>query len=483
MSSKNRQGDISEEPTLPPTNSLTMRLEITNRPGMIGKVLSAIGDQGATVGAIDLVEVGSSKVIRDITFSVWDEKVGSAILKALKRLSGVKLLRYSDPILSSHLGGKIEMQSKIPLKTRRDLSIAYTPGVGRVSMHIYNNPESVWDLTAKRNTVAVVSDGTAVLGLGDIGPAAAMPVMEGKALLFKEFGNVDAWPICLETKDPDEIVETVKRIAVGFGGINLEDISAPRCFEIEDRLRDEMDIPVFHDDQHGTAVVVTAAILNASKLVKKNLDELKVVVSGVGASGVACVKMLLSYGVMNIIGCDRTGAVYRGREGNMNYMKNWFADHTNPDNKQGTLSDVIEGADLFLGLSGPGAVTVHDIQTMGRDPIVFAMANPDPEILPHEAGPYVTIMATGRSDFANQINNVSAFPGIFRGALDVQASAINEEMKKAAAEAIAATITTKQLHSDYIIPSVFNRNVAPAVARAVSRAARVTGVARRPRGT
>ena len=481
MSNRNPQGDAPEEATLPPTNSLTMRLEITNRPGMIGKVLSAIGDQGATVGAIDLVEIGSSKVIRDITFSVWDEKVGSDILKALRKLSGVKLLRYSDPILSSHLGGKIEMQSKIPLKTRRDLSIAYTPGVGRVSMHIHNNPESVWDLTAKRNTVAVVSDGTAVLGLGDIGPAAAMPVMEGKALLFKEFGNVDAWPICLETKDPDEIVETVKRIAVGFGGINLEDISAPRCFEIEDRLRDELDIPVFHDDQHGTAVVVTAAILNAAKLVKKNLDEISVVVSGVGASGVACVKMLLSYGVTNIIGCDRTGAVYRGREGNMNYMKTWFADHTNPDNRQGSLSDVIEGADLFLGLSGPGAVTVEDIQKMGRDPIVFAMANPAPEILPHEAGPHVAIMATGRSDFANQINNVSAFPGIFRGALDVQASTINEEMKKAAAEAIASTITTRQLHADYVIPSVFNRNVAPAVARAVSRAARATGVARRSR--
>lgn len=483
MSTSNRQGSVPEEPTLPPTNSLTMRLQITNQPGMIGKVLSAIGDQGATVGAIDLVEIGNSKVIRDITFSVWDEQVGSDILKALKKLSGVKLLRYSDPILSSHLGGKIEMKSKIPLKTRRDLSIAYTPGVGRVSMHIYNNPESAWDLTAKRNTVAVVSDGTAVLGLGDIGPAAAMPVMEGKALLFKEFGNVDAWPICLATKDPDEIVETVKRIAVGFGGINLEDISAPRCFEIEDRLRDELDIPVFHDDQHGTAVVVTAAILNATKLVKKNLDDLKIVVSGVGASGVACVKMLLSYGVTNIIGCDRAGAVYRGREGNMNYMKEWFADHTNPDNRQGTLSQVIEGADLFLGLSGPGAISVGDLQKMGRDPIVFAMANPDPEILPHEAGPHVAVMATGRSDFANQINNVSAFPGIFRGVLDVQASSINEEMKKAAAEAIAAMITTRQLHADYIIPSVFNRNVAPAVARAVSRVARTTGVARRSKNS
>jgi len=471
----------SVDSTLPPTNSLTLRLEISNQPGMIGKVLSAIGDQGATVGAIDLVEMSGAKLVRDITFSVWDEKVGSDILKALKKLQGVKVIRYSDPILSSHLGGKIEMQSKIPLKTRRDLSIAYTPGVGRVCMHIYNKPETLWELTGKRNTVAVVTDGTAVLGLGDIGPGAAMPVMEGKALLFKEFGNVDAWPICLDTTDTQEIIETVKRIAPGFGGINLEDISAPRCFEIEDSLRAQLDIPVFHDDQHGTAVVVSAALINAAKLVQKNLDELNVVVAGVGASGVACVKMLLSYGVKNIIGCDRSGAVYKGRPDNMNFMKNWFAENTNHDKKKGSIGEVIEGADLFLGLSGPGTITVDDIKKMNKDPIVFAMANPDPEILPHEAGPHVAIMATGRSDFANQINNVSAFPGIFRGALDVQATTVNDEMKMAAAEAIASTITSRQLQADYIIPSVFNRNVAPAVARAVSRAARASGVARRSR--
>ncbi len=458
-----------------------MRLEISNQVGMLGKVTTAIGEGGGNIGAIDLVEVTRDKVIRDITFSVWDEATGRAILKALRSLSGVRVLTFSDPVLMVHQGGKIEMRSKVPVNTRRDLSMLYTPGVARVSMNIYHDPASVWNLTTKRNFVAVVTDGTAVLGLGDIGPAAALPVMEGKSLLFKAFGGVDSWPICIDTKDPDEIVEITKRISVGFGGINLEDISAPRCFYIEDRLKRELDIPVFHDDQHGTAVVVLAALLNSARIVHKDLSDLKVVVSGVGAAGVACSKMLLSQGVRNIIGCDRTGIVYRGRTENMNFMKEWFAEHTNIDNLTGTISDAIEGADVFLGLSGPGAVTVDDIKKMNRDAIVFAMANPDPEISPEAAGPYVRIMATGRSDYANQINNVLAFPGIFRGALDVQASDINEEMKTAAAYAIAGTIGKRELQEDNIIPSVFNRDVAAAVSKAVAKAARATGVARRRR--
>ena len=448
---------------------------------MIGQVAVAIGEAGGNIGAIDLVQIGREKLIRDITFSVTDDDHTRNILQSLKGMDGIRVITISDQVLLTHLGGKIEMQGKLPLKTRQDLSIAYTPGVGRVSMHIYQNPEAVWNLTSKRNFVAVVTDGTAVLGLGDIGPKAAMPVMEGKSLLFKEFANVDSWPICLNTTDQDEIVETLKHISVGFGGINLEDISAPRCFYIENRLKEELDIPVFHDDQHGTAVVVMAALINATRLVHKELDELKVVITGVGASGVACAKMLMSQGVKNIIGCDRSGIVYQGRTENMNFMKEWFAEHTNPDNIQGTVSDAIQGADLFLGLSGPGAVSLEDIKKMNHDAIVFAMANPDPEIMPEEVAPYARIVATGRSDYANQINNVLCFPGIFRGALDVQATEINEEMKMAAAEAIAGTISKRELQDDYIIPSVFNRNVAVAVAREVSKAARATGVARRRR--
>lgn len=448
---------------------------------MIGQVAVAIGEAGGNIGAIDLVQIDREKLVRDITFSVMDDDHAEKIVNSLKRMDGIRVITISDHVLLTHLGGKIEMRGKLPLKTRQDLSIAYTPGVGRVSMNIYQNPEAIWNLTSKRNFVAVVTDGTAVLGLGDIGPAAAMPVMEGKSLLFKEFGNVDSWPICLNTTDQDEIVEILKHISVGFGGINLEDISAPRCFYIENRLKEELDIPVFHDDQHGTAVVVMAALINATRLVGKALDELKVVITGVGASGVACAKMMMSQGVTNIIGCDRSGIVYQGRTENMNFMKEWFAEHTNPDNIQGTVSDAIQGADLYLGLSGPGAVSLEDIKKMNHDAIVFAMANPDPEIMPEEVAPYARIVATGRSDYANQINNVLCFPGMFRGALDVQATEINEEMKMAAAEAIAGTISKRELQDDYIIPSVFNRNVVSAVAREVAKAARATGVARRRR--
>ncbi len=357
--------------------------------------------------------------------------------------------------------------------------MAYTPGVARVCMAIHRSPENVYKLTIKRNTIAVVTDGTAVLGLGDIGPEAAMPVMEGKAMLFKEFGKVDAFPICLATKDTEEIIRTVKNIAPVFGGINLEDISAPRCFEIEARLKKELDIPVFHDDQHGTAVVVLAALINAAKIVGKDISEMKMIITGVGAAGVACSKIILEAGGTNIIGFDRTGAIYKGRTDGMNFMKQWFAEHTNPTGFKGKLKEALEGADFFMGLSGPGVVEAKDLAKMNKNAIVFAMANPTPEVMPEEAAPYVRIMATGRSDYPNQINNVLCFPGIFRGALDCQATDINEEMKLAAAHAIANLVSPNELNEDYIIPGVFNPKVAESVAKEVVRAAIRTGVARR----
>jgi len=382
-----------------------------------------------------------------------------------------------------HLGGKIEVVSKIPLKTRSDLSMAYTPGVARVCQAIHKDPEKRFNLTIKKNTVAVVSDGTAVLGLGDIGPAAAMPVMEGKCQLFKEFGGVDAFPICLNTKDPHEIVQTIKNISVAFGGINLEDISAPRCFEIEERLKEELEIPVFHDDQHGTAVVVLAALINALKIVGKEMGDIKVVVNGVGAAGVACSKIVMAAGVKNIVGCDQTGALYEGRTENMNWVKDWYARHTNPAQEKGSVHDIIKSADVFFGLSAPGVINATDLANMAKDPIVFAMANPIPEIMPEEAEGLAAVMATGRSDYPNQINNVLCFPGIFRGALNCRASSINEAMKLAAATAIADIIGPDELHPDYIIPSVFDRRVAEAVAARVEDAAHASGVARRERST
>ncbi len=467
--------------TLSPSESysITMRVEIENKPGMLGKITTTIGEAGGDIGAVDLSGVGKGTVMRDLTVRARGVDHAQAIIKTVGKVPGVKIVNVSDRTFLKHLGGKIEVAGKIPVKTRNDLSMAYTPGVARVCMAIARDVQKSYTLTIRKNAVAVVSDGTAVLGLGDIGPEAAMPVMEGKALLFKEFAGVDAWPVCLATKDPDEIVRTVKVIAPSFGGINLEDISAPRCFEIEERLKTEIDIPVFHDDQHGTAIVVLAALFNALKIVGKRLEDMKVVVAGVGASGVACTKIMMNAGVRNIVGVDRVGAIYKGRTDHMNFMKYWYAENTNPFHEHGKLSEVIAGADFFLGLSGPGLVTVEDIRRMANDPIVFAMANPDPEIQPEDATPYVRIMATGRSDYPNQINNVLVFPGVFRGALDARASAINEEMKLAAAHAIASCVGKEELSEDYIIPSVFNRKVAPTVAREVSKAAHRTKVARR----
>ena len=461
--------------------ALTLRVKLSSRPGTLGELMTVIGRAGGDIGAIDIVSAGRDAIVRDITVNASSDEHKVQIIQAARDVDGVEVINVSDRVFLMHLGGKIEVVSKVPLKTRADLSMAYTPGVARICEAIHRDPEKAFTLTIKRNTVAVVTDGTAVLGLGDIGPAAALPVMEGKAQLFKEFAGVDAFPICLSTKDPDEIVRTVKSISTVFGGINLEDISAPRCFEIEDRLKEELDIPVFHDDQHGTAVVVLAALINALKLVGKRMEEIKVVVNGVGAAGVACSKIVLAAGVSNLIGCDQMGALYRGRREHMNWVKEWFAQNTNPNNEQGTVHDVIRGADVFFGLSAPGVITVDDLKKMADKPVVFAMANPVPEIMPEEAEGHVAVMATGRSDYPNQINNVLCFPGIFRGALACRAARINEQMKLAAAGAIASIITDEELHPEYVIPSVFDKRVAEAVSREVEEAAYQTGVARRER--
>lgn len=385
----------------------------------------------------------------------------------------------SDVIFLAHRGGKLEVKSRVPLKTRNDLSIAYTPGVGRIAAAIAQNPEKAFRLTMKKNMVAVVSDGSAVLGLGDIGPYAALPVMEGKACIFKEFAGVDAFPVCLNTKDPDEIVRIIKAIAPGFGGINLEDISAPRCFAIEERLKKELDIPVMHDDQHCTAVVVLAALQNALKVVRKDMARAKIIVVGVGAAGVGVSKMLLAAGARNIIGVDTAGVLYRGRTVHMNPIKQWYAKHTNPGRLKGGFHDVVPGADVLIDLAVPGTIAVRDLKKMNKDAIVFALANPIPGIMPEIAAPHVRIMATGRSDYPNQINNSLCFPGMFRGAFDVRASAINEEMKLAAARALASSVSNTERSEENIIPSMFDKRVVPAVARAVARAARKTGVARK----
>ncbi|HWE33884.1 MAG TPA: NAD-dependent malic enzyme [Solirubrobacteraceae bacterium] len=461
--------------------SLTLRVEIDHIPGMLGKVASAIGDAGGTIGAVDLVQVEGAHTIRDITVETGDAADWPRLTAAVNAVTGARVLDTTDRTFLLHLGGKIELNNKAPVKTRDDLSMAYTPGVARVCTAIYEDPDRAFQYTIKRNTVAVVSDGTAVLGLGDIGPRAAMPVMEGKAMLFKEFAGVDAFPICLDTREPDEIVAIVKAIAPGFGGINLEDISAPRCFEIEDRLKAELDIPVFHDDQHGTAIVVLAALLNALTLTGQRIGDIRIVIRGLGAAGVAVGKILLEAGARHIIGCDSRGALHVERsdyvEGTMPAVKRWFAEATNPDCRAGGAADVLDGTDLFIGLSGGPRMPASELMRMNANPIVFAMANPNPEVLPEDALKYARIVATGRSDYPNQINNVLAFPGIFRGALDVRSPQITEEMKTAAARAIADIVSADELREDYIIPSVFNREVVGAVAQAVADEARESGTA------
>jgi malate dehydrogenase (oxaloacetate-decarboxylating) len=460
---------------------LTIRVKLDDEQGMLGAVTGAIAAAGGMVGAVDLVEADGGSSLRDIVVDASGQDHWGEILAAIEALDGAEVIDTTDRTFLLHVGGKIEQHNKHPLKTRDDLSMAYTPGVARVCLAIAEDEDKAFQYTIKRNTVAVVSDGTAVLGLGDIGPRAAMPVMEGKCCLFKEFAGVDAFPICLDTKDPEEIVQAVKLIAPAFGGINLEDISAPRCFEIEERLKAELDIPIFHDDQHGTAVVVMAALLNAVKLTERRLEDLRVLIIGLGAAGIAVTKILLEAGVRQIVGCDSRGALHVQREdyldGSMNPTKRWFAEQTNPECRAGRPADVIDGADLLIGLSGARALPADALARMNSDAMVFAMANPNPEVIPEEAAPYVRIMATGRSDYPNQINNVLCFPGIFRGALDVRAPDITEQMKMAAARAIADIVEDSELREDYVIPSVFNRDVAPAVAAAVAEEARASGAA------
>mgnify|MGYP002760741071 FL=1 len=460
------------------SNSITVRVHIDNRPGMLAKVTSAIGEEGGNIGAIDIVRAEQEELTRDITINTRSDEHARSIVDALRSIQGVSVVNTSDRTFLLHLGGKLEVASKTPLRTRDQLSMAYTPGVARVCEALHETPNDAHRLTIKSNTVAVVSDGTAVLGLGDIGAEAAIPVMEGKAQLLKEFAGVNGFPVCLDTTDVDEIVETVCRIAPVFGGINLEDIAAPRCFEVEERLRERLDIPVFHDDQHGTAVVTVAALLNALAIVDKSLPEISVVMSGIGAAGTAVTEMLLQMGVEDIVGVDSSGPVTAERP-DLNAAKKRYVEMTDPDVDGETLSDLLEGADVFIGLSAPDILEVADLERMARDPIVFAMANPRPEIMPEVAYPHVAVMATGRSDYPNQINNVLCFPGLFKGALSCHTAAITDEMKIAAAKAIADTIAPENLTADYIVPSVFDQEVVKQVAKAVSETAHQQGVARK----
>jgi malate dehydrogenase (oxaloacetate-decarboxylating) len=460
--------------------SATVRVRLENRPGAFASLATAIASAGGLLGSIDLVRVETAQKVRDVTVMAGDGEHLDRILAAIGDVPGIDVEHVSDRTFLLHLGGKLEVQPRSPLKTRDDLSMAYTPGVARVSRAIADDPAKAWTLTIKQNTVAVVSDGTAVLGLGDIGPEAAMPVMEGKAVLFKEFGGIDAWPVCLATKDVDEIVRTVAAIAPGFGGVNLEDISAPRCFEVERRLRQELDIPVFHDDQHGTAIVVLAALINALRVVGKQIQDVRIVITGVGAAGVATTRILLAAGARDVVGCDREGTVYHGRPG-LTPAKAAFAARTNPRGVHCSADEALAGADVYIGLSAPGAVTARGIATMTERATVFAMANPTPEVMPEEIEGLVEVIATGRSDYPNQINNVLVFPGVFRGALDVRARQITEEMELDAAHALAAVVKPEELEADYIVPSVFNRDVAPTVANAVAAAAERSGAARKPR--
>ncbi|HEY1428331.1 MAG TPA: NAD-dependent malic enzyme, partial [Candidatus Tumulicola sp.] len=465
--------------SLPPISfTLIIRVDMPNEPGAFGMLTNAIGDAGGTIAAVDMHTVTKSRIVRDVTINVASDAVSDEVRSAVEALDGARIVSASDSTFLAHLGGKIRIEPKIPVRTRQDLSTVYTPGVARVSMAIAADPSKAFSLTIKRNTVAVVSDGTAVLGLGDIGPLGALPVMEGKAMLFRQFADIDAFPICLDTKDPDEIVETVIRIAPVFGGINLEDISAPRCFEVEERLIEALDIPVMHDDQHGTAVVILAALINAARVVGKSLEELRVVVSGSGAAGTATIKMLLGAGVRDVIPVDRSGALNRDDRYENPHWR-WLAEHCNRENRRGALADVLAGVDVFIGVSAPGILKPEHISRMGRDPIVFAMANPTPEIMPDVAAPVAAVVATGRSDFPNQVNNLLAFPGIFRGALDVRARRITERMKIAAAYAIAGIVTDEERNPEYIIPSVFDTRVVDAVAKAVATAAIEDGAARR----
>ncbi len=458
---------------------LTVRLELSNTPGIFAKVASLLAEEQANLGAVDLVSATKTRMVRDITFDVQSEEHGEKVVARLGELPDVTVLSASDRIFLLHLGGKIRVGSKFPISTRNVLSMVYTPGVGRVSRAIAQDKSKVYTFTSKSNSVAVVSDGSAVLGLGNLGPEASLPVLEGKVMLFKELAGIDAWPICLNTQDPDEIVRIVHGISPGFGGINLEDISAPRCFEIEKKLKQSLDIPVMHDDQHGTAVVLLAALTNALKVTGKPLDQVRIVVNGLGAAGTACCRILLAAGATHLLGCDKEGIILYGEAEQLRACRTDLRACLTREKPRGTLRDALRGADVFIGLSVGNVLTADDLDLMASNPVVFALANPDPEVVPELGVAHAAIFATGRSDYPNQINNALAFPGIFRGALDVQASEINETMKLAAAQAIANVIPENTLSEDYIVPSVFDKEVVPRVARAVAAAARTTGVARR----
>jgi len=453
----------------------TLQLTYPNHNGLFARIIETIGRHGGDLGNIDLLGPSANLMTRGISIRARNEAHVEEIVAAVRKLDKVKVIDVSDPVFQMHQGGKITVQSKLPVATRESLAMAYTPGVARISSAIAADHDRVWGLTSKSNAVAVVSDGSAVLGLGDIGPEAALPVMEGKAMLFKEFGGINAYPLCLRTKNPDEIVKTVHHLSVGFGGINLEDISAPRCFEIEHKLQQLLDFPVFHDDQHGTAIVVLAGLLNALRLVRQKLAKSRIVISGAGAAGVAITKILLRAGALDVVVCDRQGILHMGRGSALEGMKLWLSRHTNPRAMHGRLEDALKGANIFIGVSTGELLDTKAIRRMAAKPIVFALANPVPEIMPDQAAPYARIIATGRSDFPNQINNVLAFPGVFRGALDVRARRINEEMKEAAAYAIAACVSERELTPDHIIPSVFDHAVVRRVAKAVAEAAVRTG--------
>lgn len=449
-----------------PGYGITIRVEGEPANNPVSAITSIITEAGATITALDVVESLHNNVVVDVTCDAIDAEHGERISEALKANNSLKVRKVSDRTFLLHLGGKLEVHSKVPLKTRDDLSRAYTPGVARICLAIAADPSDARRLTIKRNTVAVVTDGSAVLGLGNLGPAAALPVMEGKAALFKRFADVDAWPVCLDTQDVDEIVRTVQLIAPVYGGINLEDISAPRCFEVERRLRELLDIPVFHDDQHGTAIVVLAALRNALKLVKKDISDCKIIINGVGAAGTAIARLLMLSGAKNIIGFDSKGSITKERVSN-DPMRQWFLDNCNPNQFSGTLSECMVGTDIFIGVSAPNVLKESDVASMAKDSIVFALANPDPEIDPVIARKYAAVVATGRSDQPNQINNVLAFPGIFRGLLDAGAHKITDAMLVATAEAIASCVSSEQLNASFIVPSVFDPNVVKEVAAAV----------------
>lgn len=460
--------------------NMTIRLQLENKPGTLAGVLNAIAAEGGGLGAIDLISASSGHVVRELMVRLRDRSCLEGMVNALEKLPGVEIIQLADRVYLNHLGGKIEIKPKREIQNREDLALVYTPGVARISRAIAEDPEQAHRLTMKGNTVAIVTDGSSVLGLGNIGPRAALPVMEGKAVLFKKFANVDAIPLCIDVHDSRAIIDTVAACAPTFGGINLEDIAAPRCFEIEEELSRRLDIPVFHDDQHGTAIVTTAGLLNALRVVEKDLAGVTVVVSGAGAAGVAITRMLLSAGVGEIVVCDRKGAIARDNPPD-DKSKRWLAENTNRRCLHGSLKEVIAGADVFVGVSGPGLLNREDVLRMAEKPVVFALANPDPEVDPEEIVDFAGVIATGRSDYPNQINNVLAFPGVFRGALDCHACTINDEMCLAAARALAGIVQDDQLSAEYVIPSVFNEDVCPAVARAVEEAARRTGVSRKYR--